>query len=267
VTDVLSGNESKDDAVNAVERMFGLEDRVAIVTGANRGLGAATAKALHVAGAQVIVTGRDLSALPEFGEDGAPFAARLVMDVADEESVTAVATEVMSRFGRVDILVNNAGLGIVAQFDATPDSDFVRILNVNLLGVVRCCRAFGAPMVQAGYGRIINVGSTAGVRGRRLETAYSASKGAVSAFGASLAMEWARFGVTVHTICPGYIETDINRGFLENEDNRRSIERRIPVGRVGEPAEFAPVVVFLASQASSYMTGTTVMVDGGTVAR
>jgi 2-deoxy-D-gluconate 3-dehydrogenase len=105
------------------------------------------------------------------------------------------------------------------------------------------------------------------VRGRRFETAYSASKGAVVAFGASLAMEWARTGVTVNTVCPGYIATEMNAGFLADEENRRSVERRIPMGRVGTAVEFASVVAFLASPASSYMTGTTIMVDGGTVAR
>jgi NAD(P)-dependent dehydrogenase (short-subunit alcohol dehydrogenase family) len=253
--------------VNAVGNTFGLEGRVAVVTGAARGIGAATARALHAAGALVVVSGRHLPALPEVGGDGQPFAERLVMDVSAEDSVTSAAAEVLERFGRVDILVNNAGQTHVSPFLETSESDFERMLATNLLGVVRCSREFGAHMVAAGYGRIINVGSTAGVRGRRLETAYSASKGAVVAFGASLAMEWARTGVTVNTVCPGYIATDINASFLADEGNRRSVERKIPMGRIGEPAEFAAVVTFLASQASSYMTGTTIMVDGGTVAR
>jgi NAD(P)-dependent dehydrogenase (short-subunit alcohol dehydrogenase family) len=247
--------------------MFGLEGRVAVVTGATRGIGAAIARALHAAGARVVVTGRRLDALPVVGDDGQPFAARLVMDVSAEDSVMSAATEVLERFGRVDILVNNAGQTNVAPFMETSESDFEHMFTTNLLGVVRCSRQFGAHMMAAGYGRIINVGSTAGVRGRRLETAYSASKGALIAFGASLAVEWARTGVTVNTVCPGYIATGINASFLANEENRRSIERRIPMGRIGEPAEFAAVVAFLASQASSYMTGTTIMVDGGTVAR
>jgi 2-deoxy-D-gluconate 3-dehydrogenase len=254
-------------AVSTLSDMFGLEGRVAVVTGATRGLGAATAEALHAAGARVVTTGRRLAALTEVGADGKPFAARLVMDVSDDDSVEAVAAEVIDRFGRVDILVNNAGQSNVAPFEETSLSDFGKILDINLLGVVRCCRSFGSHMVKAGYGRVINVGSTAGVRGRRLETAYSASKGALGSFGASLAMEWARVGVTVHTVCPGYIETDINASFLADDQNRLAIERRIPLGRVGEPEEFAAVVVFLASKASSYMTGTTMMVDGGTVAR
>lgn len=247
--------------------LFSLEGRVAVVTGAARGIGAATARTLHAVGARVVVTGRHLGALPEVGEDGEPFAARLVMDVSAEDSVKSCATEVIERFGRVDILVNNAGQTNVASFMETSEADFERMLSTNLLGVVRCAREFGAPMVKAGYGRIINVGSTAGVRGRSHETAYSASKGAVVAFGTTLAMEWARTGVTVNTVCPGYITTDMNADFLSDEENRRSIERRIPMGRIGEPAEFAAVVAFLASQASSYVTGTTIMVDGGTVAR
>jgi NAD(P)-dependent dehydrogenase (short-subunit alcohol dehydrogenase family) len=247
--------------------MFGLEGRVAVVTGAARGIGAAAAQALHAVGARVVVTGRDLAALPEGGDDGEPFAARLVMDVSAEDSVKSGATEVLERFGRVDILVNNAGQTNVAPFLETSESDFERMLSTNLLGVVRCSREFGAHMVKAGYGRIINVGSTAGVRGRSHETAYSASKGAVVAFGASLAIEWARTGVTVNTVCPGYIATDINASFLADDENRRSVERRIPLGRIGEAAEFVAVVAFLASQASSYMTGATIMVDGGTAAR
>jgi NAD(P)-dependent dehydrogenase (short-subunit alcohol dehydrogenase family) len=253
--------------VSGVCDLFSLEGRVAVVTGAARGIGAATARTLHAAGARVAVTGRNLVALPEVGEDGEPFAARLVMDVSAEGSVKSCATEVIERFGRVDILVNNAGQTNVASFMETSEADFERMLSTNLLGVVRCAREFGAHMVKAGYGRIINVGSTAGVRGRSHETAYSASKGAVVALGATLAMEWAGTGVTVNTVCPGYITTDMNADFLADEENRRSIERRIPMGRIGEPAEFAAVVAFLASQASSYMTGTTIMVDGGTVAR
>jgi NAD(P)-dependent dehydrogenase (short-subunit alcohol dehydrogenase family) len=253
--------------MSGVRSIFGLEGRIAVVTGAARGIGVATARTLHALGARVVATGRDLAALPEMGEDGQPFAARLVMDVSTEDSVRSAAAEVIERFGRVDILVNNAGQTNVAPFMETSESDFERMLTTNLLGVVRCSREFGAHMVAAGYGRIINVGSTAGVRGRRHETAYSASKGAVVAFGATLAMEWARTGVTVNTVCPGYITTDINASFLADEANRRSVERKIPMGRIGRPAEFAAVVAFLASRASSYMTGTTIMVDGGTVAR
>jgi 2-deoxy-D-gluconate 3-dehydrogenase len=253
--------------VSALDDMFGLHDRVAVVTGASRGIGAAAARALHAAGARVVVTARNVSALPEAGADGRPFAARLAMDVAESDSVKSVAEEVKKLLGRIDILVNNAGQTHVAPFDATFEADFERMLNTNYLGVVRCCREFGQHMVDAGYGRVINVGSTAGVRGRRMETAYSGSKGAIIAFSKSLAMEWARSGVTVHNLCPGYIETDINASFLENGENRRGIERKIPLGRVGQADEFAATIVFLASQASSYMTGTTVMVDGGTVAR
>jgi NAD(P)-dependent dehydrogenase (short-subunit alcohol dehydrogenase family) len=254
-------------AVSALDDIFGLTDRVAVVTGGARGIGAAAAQALHAAGARVVVTGRNLSALPEAGADGRPFAARLAMDVTVSDSVKSVADEVKERFGRIDILVNNAGQSHVASFEATSESDFEHMLNTNFLGVVRCCREFGKHMVDAGYGRVINVGSTAGVRGRRMETAYSGSKGAVIAFSKSLAMEWARSGVTVHNLCPGYIETDMNASFLAKEENRRAIERRIPMGRVGQPDEFAAAIVFLVSQASSYMTGTTVMIDGGTVAR
>ena len=170
--------------------------------------------------------------------------------------------------GHIDILVNNAGIIDIKPFVDVSEADFRRVVETNLMGTFRCTQAVGRVMIQRGQGgKIINISSSAGLRGRSLEVPYSASKGAVNMLTMSLAVEWARYGINVNAVCPGYFETPLNREALTNHELRSVIERRIPLKRLGRPADLAPTIVYLAAPASDYVTGQVIAVDGGTTSK
>jgi len=247
-----------------------LDGKVAVVTGAGRGLGQACALTLAEAGADLALVARSSDQLEETARLVKEHGRRALIvpaDVTDEDAVEAVAAEVVERFGRVDILVNNAGMAHVAPLLELTLQDLRQVMDVNVIGAFLCTRAFGAHMVAQRKGVIINIASVAGINGEPELTAYCASKGALIAFTRALAVEWARHGVTVNAIAPGYFRTDLNKQALDDVKVGPKIVAHIPLRRVGQPEELGPLVVYLASDAAAFMTGSVVVLDGGQTAR
>jgi 2-deoxy-D-gluconate 3-dehydrogenase len=248
-----------------------LDGKVAVVTGGGRGLGAAAASALAAAGADVALLARSLAEVEATAREIEAAHRRKALavecDVADEASVEEAASLVLAAFGRVDVLVNNAGMAAVAPLLDLELAQLRRIMDVNVIGCFLCARAFGAHMVAQRKGTVINIASVAGLGGEADLTAYCASKGAVIAFTKALAIEWARHNVTVNAIAPGYFRTDLNKQALDHVQIGPKIVGAIPLRRVGQPEELGPLVVYMASDAAAFMTGSVVVLDGGQLAR
>ena len=245
---------------------FGLGGKIAVVTGASRGLGERFALALARAGADVIVTSRtvqSLSRTTDAIEATGRRAAALELDVRDDRSIAAFGEAALKAFGRVDILVNNAGCNVrKPSVDVTPD-DWDRVVGTNLRGTFFVATAFGRHMIANGYGRVINIGSVTSIFGYGGIVPYCASRGGVKQMTMALADEWGPHGVTVNCLAPGWFETDQNRVLYEDPEWLAMLNERIPMGRPGGPADLDGAVVFLASDASEYVTGQTLLVDGG----
>lgn len=250
-------------------KKFDLSGRVAVVTGGGRGIGLACAHALAEAGAAVVIADVDAgvaaagqAALSEAGYE----ASVVAMDVTDSDQVNKVAADLNDQYGGVDILVNNAGIarsGVGAERVA--DELWQNVIDVNLNGVFWCCRAFGGKMVTRGKGAIVNLGSMSGyiVNRPQEQSYYNASKAAVHHLTRSLAAEWGESGVRVNAVAPTYIDTPLLKT-LENADVlKQDWLRDTPMGRLGQPDEIASVVLFLASDAASLLTGSIVLADGG----
>jgi NAD(P)-dependent dehydrogenase (short-subunit alcohol dehydrogenase family) len=248
---------------------FKLPGKTAIVTGAGQGIGLACAEALGEAGARVIVADRDValakSATAELTGKG--FQAEMAeMDVTDSRGVTELADELVARHGRVDILVNNAGIArSETPAETVTDEHWLNVLDVNLNGTFWCCRAFGRHMLAAKAGTIVNVGSMSGfiVNKPQEQSYYNASKAAVHHLTKSLAAEWGARGVRVNAVAPTYIDTPLNAFVKSNPKMWDAWVGGTPMGRLGQVEEIASVVLFLASDAASLMTGSIVLVDGG----
>ncbi|MBX3011329.1 MAG: SDR family oxidoreductase [Caldilineaceae bacterium] len=255
--------------VQPINTLLDLSGQVALITGANRGIGKATATVLHAAGANLALVARTTEALAavtaELLARRPASALALPADVADEAPVNSVVEQTLAAWGRIDILVNNAGLVSPGTFDRITPADWQRILNVNLTGAYLCCRAVAPVMQQQRAGRIINISSisaqTGGVSGG---VHYAASKGGMLAMTKTLARDLAPYGITVNAIAPGQIDT---RPEFLTEQQRQTLEKLIPLGRLGAPEEIAYPVLFLASPMASYLTGATLDVNGGILKR
>jgi NAD(P)-dependent dehydrogenase (short-subunit alcohol dehydrogenase family) len=240
---------------------FRLDGRVAVVTGGNRGLGLAFARALGEAGAQVAIAARDEGKSAEVAEELGVLAVPL--DVTDAASVGAMVERVTAELGPVDVLVNNAGTCFHRPALEVPDDEWRAVWEVNVDGVWRCARAVGAQMVERGTGSIVNIGSISAmiVNRPQMQPAYNASKAAVHQLTKSLAAEWAPHGVRVNALAPGYTKTEMAP--VDEPRFRRHWIEDAPMERYATPEELGPSLLYLASDASSFVTGSVLVVDGG----
>ncbi len=250
---------------------FRLDGRIALVTGGARGLGRTMATALAEAGADIALSGRSVEACREAAEGIAAATGRrargFAADVTKLADVERLATEVEAELGPVDILVNNAGINIRGPIQQLSEADWDAVIDTNLKGPFLCARAFGPRMVTRGWGRVVNLGSVLGVIALPGRAPYASSKAGVINLTRVLALEWAGTGVTANAICPGAFATDMNRQLLDDPVKYKEFVAQIPMGRWGELDELTGAVVFLASGSSSYVTGTSIFVDGGWIAR
>lgn len=246
--------------------LFDLTDRVAVVTGAGRGLGRTMAMALAAAGADVVVSSRTMTEIDEVRDEICQLgrrAAAISADCTDEESCEALIANTIERMGKLDILVNNAGINVRKPILDLSAAEFDRVLQTNLYGYFYCARAAGRHMVPRGSGKIINISSMMGRVALPTQGAYASSKGAVEQLTNVLALEWAQDGVQVNAIAPAYCETPLTKPVFNDPERNRFIRERTPMGRWGQPHELAGAVIFLASDASSFVTGHVLKVDGG----
>jgi 2-deoxy-D-gluconate 3-dehydrogenase len=245
---------------------FSVEGRVALVTGAGRGIGRAIATALGEAGAAVACAARSRDQVEAAAAAIAAAGGRaraLRLDVTRPEQIVAGVEEITAALGPVDVLVNNAGITMEKPTTEVTDEDWDAVLATNLTSMFRCARAVAPGMIRLGRGKIINVGSMYGVLGVPRYAAYCASKAAVDGLTRSLAAEWARHGIQVNCLAPGYVNTDIPRAAMADERTRALFLSKVPARRIGEPEEVGALAVYLASPASDFMTGQTVYLDGG----
>jgi gluconate 5-dehydrogenase len=253
-----------------VMSLFRLEGKRALLTGASRGLGREMALALAEAGADVVIVAREEAALEAAAEEIARFGhdvATVRKDISRPEDAEEMAREALERFGGFDVLVNNVGNRTldVPTSDLSYD-DWQRVIDLNLTHCFLCSRIIGAGMIERRNGKIINIASMSGIIVNRgiNGRAYETAKAAVLAFTKTLAADWAPYNINVNAIAPGYFLTDVNREwFRKKPELGHAVTDQIPMGRCGEPAEIGPLAVYLASEASSYMTGSTVVIDGG----
>jgi NAD(P)-dependent dehydrogenase (short-subunit alcohol dehydrogenase family) len=246
-----------------------LTGKVAVVVGGTSGIGRALCLGLAAAGADVVPTSRRLERVREAAaevEASGRRTLRMASDVTDSASLQAVREAVLSEFGRLDILVNCAGRLQRQPTLEMSEADWSGILEVNLTGTLRSCRVFAVPMLERGWGRIVNIASLASFVGLFETAAYAASKAGVTALTKSLAVEWGPRGVNVNAIAPGFFPTEMNRSLLEGTERGRELLLRSPSGRFGRVEELAGAAVFLASEAASFVNGEVLVVDGGFLA-
>jgi 2-dehydro-3-deoxy-D-gluconate 5-dehydrogenase len=244
-----------------------LQGRVAIVTGASRGLGRAAVDALVAEGVRVLATARTTAALEKLQAGAPERIAIATVDMRDADAVAALADTAVERFGRLDVVVNNAGIAPAGRFADQPQDEWDEVFAVNVRAPAVLARAAGRHFLAQRSGKVINVASTSGITGKPMLVSYSASKGALLQFTKALAGEWARFGIQVNAIAPGAFETEAQSAVLESPEILERRLRKIPAGRMGDATEFGPLVCYLASPLSAFMTGSVVVIDGGEVSK
>ncbi len=247
--------------------VFKLDGRVALITGGNRGLGFAMAQALAEAGANVVVTSRHEERAVESAAALAGATGQrtmgLVVDVTSAEQIESMVSDVVKEFGRIDILVNNAGINIRKPVEELDEASWDLVQHTNLKAPFLCSRAAARYMKEQRYGRIINISSMLGLVALPERSPYCASKGGLIQLTRVLALEWATHNITVNALCPGPLATELNIPVLNNPQANQFFLDHIPLGRWGRPEELGGAIVFLASDASSFMTGAAMVVDGG----
>ncbi len=246
--------------------LFDLTGNVAIVTGASRGLGQYFARALASSGADLVLTSRKRADCLPFEEEIKKMGVKAIsldLDVRRQETIEPMAAAAIEAYGKIDILVNNAGMNIRKPALEVQWDDWNAILDTNLRGSFFVAQAVAKRMVERGYGRIINIGSVTSVAGYAGLGPYGASRGGIRQLTMSLADDWGKFGVTVNCLAPGWFRTDQNKVMYENQEWVEYLSDRIPVKRPGAPNDLDSAVVFLAAESSRYVTGQTLLVDGG----
>ncbi len=244
-----------------------LKGKIALVTGASRGIGRAISVELSKAGAHVILVSRTLSLLRETEEaisSSGGWAKALSADVASINDVSKVFNFIEREFGYLNILVNSAGISPhYTSFHKAPLEDWKEIINTNIFGTFNCCKLAFPLLSKCSSSSIINISSIGGVIGLPRVAIYTASKGAIVTFTKAISIEWAPYNIRVNAICPGFIETDMTKGLSSKSELKEQVISRIPMGRFGKPEEVAKAAVFLASDGASYITGHCLIIDGG----
>jgi NAD(P)-dependent dehydrogenase (short-subunit alcohol dehydrogenase family) len=248
------------------ENLFDLSGHVAIVTGTSRGLGQYVARALAKAGADLVLTSRDPKKLAAFESEINALGRRAVsleLDVRNLESIQAMAAAAKNAYGHIEILVNNAGCNVRKPAMEITWDDWNLVLETNLRGSFFVAQAVARHMIERSYGRIINIGSVTSVAGYAGLGPYGASRGGIRQLTMSLADDWGKHGITVNCLAPGWFKTDQNKVMYEDQEWVEHLRERIPLKRPGEPHDLDGAVVFLAAESSRYVTGQTLLVDGG----
>lgn len=252
-------------------KLFQMTDRVAFVTGGSKGLGKAMAAGLASAGAKVVLVSRNeeesRAAADEIQQDYGQPTLGLAADVTSVSEIKAAVQKSMDHFGRIDALINSAGINIRGSIEDLTLEEFKEVQEINVTGTWICCKEIIPHMKNARYGRIINMASTLGLVGLANRTPYTSSKGAIVQLTRGLGLELAEFGVTCNAICPGPFLTPMNEPIADSEEARKFIVGAVALNRWGKMEEIQGAAIFLASDASSYMTGSMVTVDGGWTAR
>jgi NAD(P)-dependent dehydrogenase (short-subunit alcohol dehydrogenase family) len=246
-----------------------LEGKVAVITGGTSGIGRALSIGLAQAGAHVIATARRQQQVDETADEIERLGRqtlRFPSDVCDRRSLESLADAVLERFSKVDILINCAGKIKRTPTLTMPEEEWADILNTNLTGTLRACQVFGKHMLDRGYGRIVNIASLNSFVALNEVAAYAASKAGVSSLTRSLAVEWSKRGVTVNAIAPGVFRTELNAQLLDSTPRGQELLMRTPMGRFGKTEELIGAAIFLSSDAASFVTGETLVVDGGFLA-
>jgi len=249
---------------------FDLSGQVAVVTGCSTGLGVQMAKALANQGAKIVAVARRKELIEKVAKEIADTfkveTLAVQCDITDTEKVNAAVDEILAKFGRIDILINNAGTGAVAPAEDITDDQFAGEMNVDLFGTFKFARAAAKKaMIPAKYGRVINIASMYGLVGNKIagSAPYHAAKGGVVNLTRALAAEWGKYNITVNSICPGYFYTPLTKETLDSDFFQQNAKTMIPLERYGNEGELDSAAVFLASPASTYVTGVNLPVDGG----
>jgi 3-oxoacyl-[acyl-carrier protein] reductase len=239
--------------------IFSVKDKTVLITGASRGIGKSYGLGFKEAGAIVYGTGtssKSISWMKEYGIEGR------VNNVLEDDQIKEIIEEIKIKHGKLDVLINNAGIAMNKPASVMSEKDMNDLIDINFKAVFRSCQAYYKTHKKIG-GNIINISSVLGLRGFALSSVYSGTKGAIIQLSKACVAEWARSNFRINVICPGFIDTDMNRALKESETIMESIKKKIPMGRMGKPEELLGTAMYLSSSASSYLTGQIIVVDGG----